>query len=200
MKNEFWEKAFQEKKEMWGDLPSKSSEFVCNLFLSYNIKNVLIPGIGYGRNAKIFYDNGINVTGIEISKTAIKLANKYFTSNIKIYHGSVNDMPFDDIKYQGIYSYALLHLLDYNERNLFIKNCYNQLTENGVMVLTTISKDSSNYDQGKLIDKDRYEMHSGAKIYFYDKNSIEEDFKNYGLVDIINIEENFTFHSIICRK
>ena len=34
------------------------------------VKDILIPGVGYGRNAKVFIDNGINVTGIEISKTA----------------------------------------------------------------------------------------------------------------------------------
>lgn len=45
---------------------------ICNFdkrfFLEKNVKDILVPGIGYGRNAKVFIDNGINVTGIEISK------------------------------------------------------------------------------------------------------------------------------------
>jgi len=49
----------------------------------------LIPGIGYGRNAKFFIDNGINITGIEISKTAIDLARQNGL-NISIFHGNVN--------------------------------------------------------------------------------------------------------------
>ena len=28
------------------------------------MKNILIPGIGYGRNAQVFKENGIEVTGI----------------------------------------------------------------------------------------------------------------------------------------
>lgn len=39
-------------------------------FLEKKIKNVLISGIGYGRNAKVFQDNGMRMTGIEIPKNA----------------------------------------------------------------------------------------------------------------------------------
>ena len=36
-----------------------------------------------------------------------------------MYHGSVNEMPFDNKLYDGIFSHALLHLLNgQEERNL----------------------------------------------------------------------------------
>lgn len=71
---EFWEEAFKDKQEMWGLKPAKSTVLTKDFFAEHKIKNVLIPGIGYGRNAQIFIDNGITVTGIEISQTAIDLA------------------------------------------------------------------------------------------------------------------------------
>ena len=43
-------------------------------------------------------------------------------------------MPFDGNKYDGIFCYALIHLLDSKERKKLIQDCYNQLTENGFMV------------------------------------------------------------------
>jgi len=58
--------------------------------LRLGIGRLMIPGIGYGRNAKVFIDNGINVTGIEISKTAIDLARQNGLDS-SIYHGSVTD-------------------------------------------------------------------------------------------------------------
>ncbi len=58
---------------------------------------MLIPGFGYGRNAQAFTDKGIDVTGIEISETAINLARKHFGNRLKIYHGDVSEMPFDNI-------------------------------------------------------------------------------------------------------
>lgn len=48
------------------------------------VKNILIPGIGYGRNAQVFRENGMSVTGIEISQTAIDLAKKHFGDDLTI--------------------------------------------------------------------------------------------------------------------
>lgn len=66
-----------------------------------------MPGFGYGRNAKMFYDKGIKVTGIEISETAIARARKHFGNDTTIYHGSVSDMPFSETLYQGIYCFTV---------------------------------------------------------------------------------------------
>ncbi len=113
---EFWEEAFKDKQEMWGLEPAKSTIITKDFFIEQGVKNVLIPGIGYGRNAQIFIDNGISVTGIEISQTAIDLAQKHFKNNLTIYHGSVTEMPFDDKLYDGIFCYGLIYLLDKGER------------------------------------------------------------------------------------
>ena len=165
---EFWETTYNNKHEMWGMTPAKSAEQTKNFFVEKTIKNILIPGIGYGRNAKPFIENGITVTGIEISKTAIELARKYYRTELKIFQGSVTKMPFDEKKYDGIFCYGLIHLLDSEERKKLIKNCYYQLTENGFMVFTAINKNAIQFGQGKLISKDCYEIHKGAKIFYYD--------------------------------
>src|SRR5690606_18348815 len=113
---EFWEEAFKDKGEMWGLTPSKSAVLTKDFFIEHKVKNVLIPGIGYGRNAQIFRDSGMTVTGIEISQAAIDIAQKHFGNELTIYHGSVIDMPFDDKFYDGIFCYGLIYLLDKDER------------------------------------------------------------------------------------
>ena len=199
-KPEFWESAFHEKQEMWGFEPSKSAVLTNDFFVRESVKNILIPGIGYGRNAQIFTDNGIAVTGIEISKTAIEMAAKHYDTNMMIHHGSVTDMPFDDNKYDGIFCYALIHLLDSNERVKLVRDCYHQLSENGYMVFTVISKDAHTYGQGKFVSKDRYEMFGGVKMFFYDIESIRAEFEKAGLFEIMEIIENYPFFLIKCRK
>ena len=199
-KPEFWEAAFSEKHEMWGFEPSKSAVLAKDLFVRESVKSILIPGIGYGRNAQIFINNGIAVTGIEISKTAIEMAEKHYGANMTIYHGSVTDMPFDNNKYDGIFCYALIHLLDSSERAKLIHDCYNQLAENGCMVFTVISKEAHTYGQGTLVSKDRYEMFGGVKMFFYDVASIHAEFDSAGLFEIMEITENYSFFLIKCRK
>lgn len=199
-KPEFWEANFIEKHEMWGFEPSNSAILVKDFFVQNSIKNILIPGIGYGRNAQIFKDNGIAVTGIEISKTAIEMARKHYGTDMTIYHGSVTDMPFDNCQYDGIFCYALIHLLDDSEREKLIRDCYNQLTDNGYMVFTIISKEAPTYRKGKFISKDRYEIFEGVQMYFYDIASINDEFSKAGLFEITEVSENFPFYLIKCKK
>lgn len=197
---EFWESNFIEKKVMWGFTPSHSAVLTKDFFVEKSVRNILIPGIGYGRNAQIFCDNGIAVTGIEISKTAIEMARKHYGADMTIYHGSVTDMPFDNNQYDGIFCYALIHLLDSREREKLIRDCYNQLSDNGYMVFTVISKEAQTYGKGKLISKDRYEIFEGVKMFFYDRESIHTEFDYAGLFDITEIDENFPFFIIKCKK
>lgn len=197
---EFWEDNFLEKQEMWGLEPSKSAVLAKDFFVENSVQNILIPGIGYGRNAQVFRDNGIDVTGIEISKTAIDLAAKHFGSDLKIYHGSVTDMPFDNNHYDGIFCYALIHLLDNEEREKLIMDCYNQLSDNGFMIFTAITKEAQTYGKGKLVSKDRYEIFDGIKMFFYDKESVHAEFDKFGLFEIIALDESFPFFFIKCKK
>ncbi|RAK00135.1 methyltransferase family protein [Larkinella arboricola] len=197
---EFWETNFIEKQAMWGFQPAKSAVLTRDFFLEKTVKTVLIPGIGYGRNAQAFREKGMTVTGIEISETAIELARKHYGTDITIYHGSVSDMPFDNTQYDGIFAYALIHLLAPKARQKLIQDCYNQLSEGGYMVFTAISKQAPTYGKGKFISKDCYEIHDGLPMFFYDTESIEEEFGHVGLVEITEVQENFPFFLIKCRK
>lgn len=205
---EIWEASFIENQMMWGFEPSDSAILTKDFFLEKKVKDILVPGFGYGRNAKVFIDNGINVTGIEISKTAIDIARDNGL-DINIFHGSVTDMPFDDKLYDGIFCYALIHLLNKQEREKFIKDCYNQLKPNGFMIFTTISKDAPMFGKGKKLGEDYFEIMEGMKMFFYDADSIKQEFESYGLKefsDIVEPHKNmenkppFKFLMVKCQK
>ena len=178
---EFWETSFKEKQEMWGWEPAGSVRKTLELFRKQNIEDILIPGFGYGRNAKYFIDNGLKVTGIEISETAIDLAKKHFDKNVKIYQGSVTEMPFDKELYDGIFCYSLIHLLNEQDRIKLIEDCFKQLKPNGYMIFVTISKSDFRFGQGTEITKDTFEPWKGLNLFFYDLDSIKADFENFGL-------------------
>jgi SAM-dependent methyltransferase len=197
---EFWEAAFNDKQEMWGFEPAHSAIITRDFFIEHGVKNMLVPGIGYGRNAEIFRESGIAVTGIEISKTAIEIARKHYGDDMVIHHGSVTDMPFDNNVYDGIFCYGLIYLLDSDERGKLIQNCYNQLADNGYMVFTVITKEAETYGKGEFISKDRYEMFGGVKIFFYDRDSVQEEFGAYGIFEIDDVVENYPFYLIKCKK
>ena len=188
MHTDYWESKFKEEGTAWKFEPSDSAIMTKNLFVANNINKILIPGVGYGRNAKLFVENGFQVTGIEISKTAIKLA-KENGLNFKIHHGSITSMPFDKDKYDGIFCYATLHLLNKNERRKFLNACFSQLKNNGIMAFTVVSCKSNMYGLGKKLSNDRFEISKGLNVFFYNSESLTKEFSDFGLVEYKEIDE-----------
>ncbi|MBX0333143.1 class I SAM-dependent methyltransferase [Pontibacter sp. HSC-14F20] len=206
---EFWESSFRDKQTMWGFEPADSAIATLNLFRVNRLHKILIPGFGYGRNAKIFTDAGFKVTGIEISETAIELAHKHYGDDVKVHHGSVSAMPFDYELYDGIFCYALIHLLNEKERIKLTSDCYTQLKPNGYMVFVAISKNDAMYGDGKEVSKDRFETKHGVKLFFYDSDAVENEFGKYGIIESKEIAEpaknmgnrrSQKFWLITCRK
>jgi len=197
---EIWEATFREKQEMWGLEAAPSAILARDLFRAKGVRSVLIPGMGYGRNAVPFLENGMTVTGIEISQTAIDLARKHLGPDVVIHHGSVTDMPFDSNLYDGIFCYALIHLLEEGERRKLVADCYNQLAPGGVMVFVAISKQAETYGKGRCLGKDRYEVFEGVNMFFYDRDSIQAEFAPAGLQDITEVNEKFPFYVLTCKK
>ena len=211
-KPEFWQAAFDDKQLMWGVEPCLSAHNAAEYFAekfhndgkSSNTKKVLIPGIGYGRNAKPFMERDMGVTGIEISPTAIDLARSTLgltEDQVPIHCGSVEDMPYDTELYDGIFCYGLVYLLDEQGRQKLIQDCYNQLAPGGSMIFTVISKTAAFYGQGTKLGEDYFERMPGLKMYFYDSVSVEREFGPFGLVQQTELDEpnhgvNFPFINV----
>lgn len=203
---ELWEAVFIEKQTMWGLEPTTSALEARDRFVRLGVKDVLIPGVGYGRNAKPFLESGMSVTGIEISATAIGLARSQLGLDFPIHHGSVSNMPFDDRQYDGIFCYGLIYLLDADGRAKLVRDCWEQLAVGGTMIFTVISKDAPMYGQGPRLGADWYEIHPGLKMYFYDADSVERELGAYGLVEQHKLDEplhngsSFPFINAVCTK
>jgi SAM-dependent methyltransferase len=203
---EFWEDAFQEKKMMWGEEPITLAIEVAELFQNLGLRKVLIPGFGYGRNAKPFYEKEFEVTGIEISGTAIELARQLWGGEIRVFHGSVEEMPFDQDVYDGIFCHALIHLLDSDQRKKMIQDCHRQLRHGGMMCFTAITKEASTYGVGEKLGTDRYRTKDGVNLYFYDEEAIKKEFGAVGLIEAVMIDvagngkPATRFWKIVCQK
>lgn len=77
------------------------------------------------------------------------------------------------------------------------------------MVFVSISKKDFRYGEGQEISKDTFKKNYGVTLYFYDSESIQADFGDYGLVDAREIREPIKnsggkpsqrFWYIICKK
>lgn len=191
---------------MWGDEPTAVAVEAAEAFKQLGFRRILIPGFGYGRNARPFYAQGFDVTGIEISDTAVKLAREWLGREIHVFHGSVDAMPFDHDVYDGVFCHALIHLLDADQRAKLIRDCYGQLRFGGRMLFTAITKDAGTYGVGEKLDQDRYRTKDGVNLFFYDADSIKAEFGGFGLIEAVKVDEGghgrpgTRFWKIVCQK
>lgn len=202
---EFWDDAFIRSELMWGLEPTASALFARDYFAQRDVHDVLIPGVGYGRNARPFLERGMRVTGIEISATAIAFARTKLGLDIPIHHGSVLDMPFDERQYDAVFCFGLIYLLDAAGRAQLLRACARQLAAGGSMIFTVISKEFEMYGKGQKLGEDWYEIHPGVKMFFYDEDSIRREFEPVGRVEISKIDEPtghgsaLPFLNVVCQ-
>jgi SAM-dependent methyltransferase len=86
--NTFWNDRFLQEGKIWGDTPSRTAACAADRFVRDRVRSVLVPGSGYGRNAVFFHTKGFEVTGIEMSGEALRLAEED-NPGITYHHGSV---------------------------------------------------------------------------------------------------------------
>lgn len=200
---EYWEKRFLDGGKIWGVKPSDTATLALKQFIKYKVNKILVPGAGYGRNTKLFTDANLEVVGIEISETAINIARKY-NPKTKFFQGSVFDMPFEDEKYDSIYSCYVLHLFLKEERISFLKKCYDQLKTKGFAFFVVFSEKDSSFGRGERVEKNTYVSKPWRPVHYFTEPDLRAHFKEYTIIETGSIEElenhgDLGLHSHILR-
>ena len=179
---------FNEGGKIWGEKPSNTAFYALDLFKRHNLNKILIPGAGYGRNAKLFTDSNLEVVGIEVSKSAINIAKK-FNPKTRFFHGSVLDMPFEDEKYDGIYCFNVLHLFLKNARVLFLSKCYNQLKTGGFDFFVVFSDKERSFGKGKQVEENTFESKLGRPVHYFTESDLRKHFREFSVIEAGIIED-----------
>lgn len=186
--NVFWEKRFCEEGRIWGETPSRTVPYALQLFKKAGVREVLVPGCGYGRNAEAFARAGFEVTGIEISDTALTLA-RQGGMKARYHHGSVLDMPFDDSMYDGIYCFNVLHLFLRQDREAFLQRCREQLKDGGVMFFVVFSDKESSFGNGRMVEENTFESKPGREVHYYTREDLISEFRGLEVLKTGIIED-----------
>jgi SAM-dependent methyltransferase len=185
---EYWNNRFLDKREIWGDEPSKTAIYALSLFKKYNIKKILIPGAGYGRHTKFFSSNNYEVTSIEISEVAISIAKENDVKS-KFILGSVLDMPYNKEIYDAVFCHNLLHLLLEKQRISFIRKCYNQLRYSGFAFFSVFSEQEESFGKGSKIEENTFESKPYRPTHYFTEQDIRQHFNAFSIIEINIIEE-----------
>jgi SAM-dependent methyltransferase len=179
---DYWEQRFGKEGMIWGEIPSRTAYRALDVFRGHGVKNVLVPGSGYGRNSKLFSASGFNVTGVEIAEKACEMA-KQFDPDSEFYRGSVLDMSFDAGVYDAIYCFNVLHLFLAGDRRLFLEECRRKLKEKGLAFFTVFSDKEANFGQGREVEKNTFETRPGRPAHYYTEDELREEFADFRIIE-----------------
>ncbi len=188
---DYWNERFSDEGEIWGIKPSKTAYYALKLFKSLNVRSVIVPGAGYGRNTKLFSKAGFKVVGVEISDDAIKEALK-FDPKSRFYRRTVLEMDSINGKFDAIYCFNLLHLFREKERILFIEKCNNVLNDDGFAFFVVFSDKEESFGKGKKVEKNTFESKPGRIAHYFTREDLLAHFNNFDVIEIgeMTDEEN----------
>jgi 2-polyprenyl-3-methyl-5-hydroxy-6-metoxy-1,4-benzoquinol methylase len=183
---DFWNNRFIDRKIIWGIEPSKIAIDCEKIFKENNIKDILVMGIGYGRNGKYFTEKGYCVDGIEISDEAIYIG-KTFAPEINFIKGNILDIKLDK-NYDFIFCYDIMQLFLKHERQKIIENCINHCKNNGMIMISCLSKMDILFGIGNQFEENTFEFNKDLTIHFSDEiemNNINNKLKTIKLDYVI---------------
>ena len=187
----YWNERFASEGEIWGIKPSKTAYYALKLFKSLNVRSVIIPGAGYGRNTKLFGCSGFKVVGVEISDDAVKRARKFDTKS-KFYRKTALEIDSINGKFDAVYCFNLLHLFKEKERLLFIDKCNKILNNDGFAFFVVFSDKEISFGRGKKIEENTFESKPGRIAHYFTKEDLLAHFNNFDVIEIgeMTDEEN----------
>tara|TARA_B100000315_G_C14359538_1_gene487807 strand:- start:6 stop:719 length:714 start_codon:yes stop_codon:yes gene_type:complete len=160
---ENWEKIYSSKKALKNFPDSVLVSISHHHFNVKDHKKVLDYGFGGGANIRYFLSRGFNVSGIEISQSALEYTKELneksnFNAELKLLD-SDGRIPFEDDYFDLIISWGVLYYNTWKTFKIAVNEINRVLNNGGAFIGTMIKPgDSSFHSNSKPLGKGLYEI------------------------------------------
>ncbi len=184
----FWETRYAAEGAIWGHEPSQTVERAHALYQQHRVQSLLFPGSGYGRNTRFFAEHGYDVTGIEVSETALALAQAR-DSGSRYVHASVLDDVLNDETFDGIYCFNVLHLFLAADRRDLISRCRRWLRPGGLAFFVVFSEEEETYGKGAAVEQNTFETRPGRPAHYFTNADLRAHFSDFSILETSLVED-----------
>lgn len=189
---DYWNNYYADRK---ADFESKSapSLFARAMLQKYmkSGEHLVELGCGNGRDSLYFAKNGLNVTGIDASKIAIKkLREEILLDNcLFICDDFVSADSIYQIQYNYCYSRFTLHAINEQQETQILKKAYDMLKENGYLFIEARSINDKKYGVGLEVERNAY-ISDGHYRRFIVLSELVSKLENIGFIIIESAESD----------
>jgi cyclopropane fatty-acyl-phospholipid synthase-like methyltransferase len=204
--NEIWDKVYSSDESFFGENVSHFAEMSYSDFKKQGVKKLLELGCGQGRDTIFFVSNDLDVHALDSSIIAVenlhkKLREKSISIDLKHFDAR-QGIPFSNNFFDAIYAHMFFNMrfTDEELKFLFIES-NRVLKNNGILYFSVRSDKDAQYNTGKKIDTNIYEI-NGFQIRFFTKSQIRFFLSDH--FEIKNIEESYeepvSLYFVFCYK
>ena len=190
MKQSIWEKEYKKVDHLWGFNPnSMLTRYVEMLPENGKVLNI---GIGEGRNAFFFAEQGFVVEGIDISETAIKRClefSKEHNLNVQAKVQDITSFEIEPNKYSLIILSNILNFFCDDDIRAIIEKVKNGLIKNGLVYVNVFDdkepgreKASEKYKQ--VAKHTLFNERSNMFIHYFTRTELEGFFVDYKTISL----------------
>jgi cyclopropane fatty-acyl-phospholipid synthase-like methyltransferase len=174
------------------------------VFRQFNVKKVLDLGCGAGRNSIFLAKKGFDVIGVDVSKSALRFANKWAQkerlSNATFTLETMANIPFNDCHFDAVVSISVIHhgVKEYIIRTIAEINRI--LRRKGVFMANIASVRDPRYGEGEKVEENTFQILEAFEEYRFEELhhffTIEEAFEilacfSNATVELLNAKPNY---------
>jgi ubiquinone/menaquinone biosynthesis C-methylase UbiE len=182
-----------------------------SIFKDHEFYHTLDMGCGAGRHSIYLANEGFDVIGIDISRSALRIAEKWRQQeklrNIALIRAAMTHLPFKDCCFDGEISVSAIHHAISKDIEATIGEIHRILKKGGLILANLTSVEDPRLGTGKRVEEntflilEAFEQNQFEELHhFFTKNEVLELFARFAETNVNSFKERPKYLKVMAKK
>ena len=191
---EAWDELYRSQSRPWKGTISNRTPFPFK-----KGDKVLDIGCGNGKTSSALIEEGYDVTGIDISDTAVEACKGSYGDKMKVICAPCDSIPLNDGSMDGTVMIHVLEHLDEDELKSTVKELIRVLRTDPKIFVRVFHTDDMRSERGERIDDRTIIRGNGIRYRYFTETELKDIFSEFHCISMERIDERTKFKTTRVR-